>query len=80
MGALTTLSKLLLRAWMWSCGAANLQGMHIRSFVATKACMCRKATITLHRSEWEQLVMERIADFTDRVLVAEDFALACRQE
>jgi hypothetical protein len=40
---------------------------------------CRRATITLLRHEWEQLVMERIAEFTDRVLVTEDLALACRQ-
>ena len=38
----------------------------------------RKAAITLQRSVWEQLVMERIAEFTERVLVSEDLHLACR--
>ena len=38
----------------------------------------RKATITLQRDEWEELVMEQIARLTDKVLVTEDLALACR--
>ena len=40
--------------------------------------MHRKATITLQRNEWEELVMEQISQFTDKVLVTEDLALACR--
>ena len=38
----------------------------------------RKVTIALQRDEWEELVMEQIARFTDKVLVTEDLALACR--
>lgn len=40
--------------------------------------MCRKATITLQRSEWEELVMEHIQAFTDKPHAQEDLALACR--
>lgn len=40
---------------------------------------CRKATITLQRHAWEQLVMEHIQAFTDKPHAREDFSLACRQ-
>ena len=38
----------------------------------------RKATVSLHREEWEQLVMEQIREYTDKLLASEDFSLACR--
>ncbi|KAK9901222.1 hypothetical protein WJX75_000988 [Coccomyxa subellipsoidea] len=37
----------------------------------------RKATVSLHREEWEQLVMEQIREYTDKLLASEDFSLAC---
>ena len=40
---------------------------------------CRKATITLQRHAWEQLVMGHIQAYTDKPHAREDLALACRQ-
>lgn len=40
--------------------------------------MTRKATVSLHREEWERLVMEQIREYTDKLLATEDFSLACR--
>lgn len=34
--------------------------------------------MSLHREEWEQLVMEQIREYTDKLLASEDFSLACR--
>ena len=34
--------------------------------------------MSLHREEWERLVMEQIREYTDKLLAVEDFSLACR--
>jgi hypothetical protein len=38
----------------------------------------RKATISLPRAEWEELVMGYIQAFTDKVHARDDLSLACR--
>ena len=39
---------------------------------------CRKASVTLSRQEWEELVMEHIQALTDKLHAREDLSLACR--
>ena len=41
--------------------------------------MRRKTTVSLQRDEWEELVMEHIQAFTDKIHARDDLSLACRR-